>query len=581
MFGRKKKKYNRHVTVRLAVGILITLFLVQLIAFGANSIGILTTLIVGDGSNVSNIDSFIREKIDAGVFEEALRNKEKPDLMEKQEAALNGYAYALKSMVNRIVIACEADDGYYVLSDISPIGGSGQGFLEKLEGLEPGSLDDILDRSDASGEEQDGLVKTLNLMDSKTGVIADKLIRSSPGQNNLSSMILVPGVISETADGDRIIYFLLFDPTGISDYSIIGILMVAAETIVSTLLIVSVLVVWINRRVASPLKKIRNSAVDFISQTKGSKEPDDWNYQAPKIKTRDEIQELGDSVENMANEIKWSVKQILAAAKDKERVGIELELAAGIQKSMLPGTFPAFPDRKDFDIYASMDPAREVGGDFYDFFLVDETHLYMVIADVSGKGIPASLFMMSSQLIINSFARAGNSPAEILAKANDRIEDNNRQNMFVTAWVGILDLETGILKAANAGHEYPAVRTASEGFALLKDKHGFVLGEMDGMKYREYEIALEPGDAVFVYTDGVAEANNEAQEMFGTKRVIDVLNTVRDSAPKEILTAMTAAVTRHMGKAEQFDDATMLCVKYLGRESCPTETEDASAGAAE
>ncbi len=567
--------------MRLAVGILITLFLVQLIAFGANSIGILTTLIVGDGSNVSNISSFIREKIDAGVFEEALRNKEKPDLMEKQEAALNGYAYALKSMVNRIVIACEADDGYYVLSDISPIGGSGQGFLEKLEGLEPGSLDGILDRSDASEEEQDGLVKTLNLMDSKTGVIADKLIRSSPGQNNLSSMILFPGVISETADGDRIIYFLLFDPTGISDYSIIGILMVATVTIVSTLLIMIVLVFWINRRVASPLKKIRNSAVDFISQTKGSKEPDDWNYQAPKIKTRDEIQELGDSVENMANEIKWSVKQILAATKDKERVGIELELAAGIQKSMLPGTFPAFPDRKDFDIYASMDPAREVGGDFYDYFLVDETHLYMVIADVSGKGIPASLFMMSSQLIINSFARAGNSPAEILAKANDRIEDNNRQNMFVTAWVGILDLETGILKAANAGHEYPAVRTASEGFALLKDKHGFVLGEMDGMKYREYEIALEPGDAVFVYTDGVAEANNEAQEMFGTKRVIDVLNTVRDSAPKEILTAMTAAVTRHMGKAEQFDDATMLCVKYLGRESCPTETEDASVGAAE
>lgn len=564
MFGRKKKKYNRHVTVRLAVGILITLFLVQLIAFGANSVGLVTTLLVGDGSNVTNIGTFIREKIGAEVYEEAFRDKEKTDELKKQEAALNGYAYALKSMVNRIVVACETGDGYYVLSDISPSAEPGQGFLEKLEGLEPGSLDGILNRNGVRGEEQERIINALSLMNSEESSLAGEMSRSLVDEVKKYTTVLISDVISETSDGNRIIYVLLFDPTGAIDYSIIGIVMVAGVTILSSLLIVLVLVFWINRRIASPLKKIKKSAVEFIDQTKNSKDPDDWNYQAPKIKTRDEIQELGDSVENMANEIKWSVEQILAAAKDKERVGVELELAAGIQNSMLPSTFPAFPDRKDFDIYASMDPAREVGGDFYDFFLVDDTHLYMVIADVSGKGIPASLFMMSSQLIIDSFAREGHSPAEILARANDRIEDNNQQNMFVTAWVGILDLTTGILKAANAGHEYPAVKTSSEGFVLLKDRHGFVLGEMDGMKYHEYEIALKPGDAVFVYTDGVAEANNEAEEMFGTQRVIDVLNSVKDSAPKEILTAMTEALGRYVGEAEQFDDATMLCIKYFG-----------------
>lgn len=204
-----------------------------------------------------------------------------------------------------------------------------------------------------------------------------------------------------------------------------------------------------------------------------------------------------------------------------------------------------------------------MGGDFYDFFLIDDDHLGLIIADVSGKGIPAALYMMISKTILQNFAKMGNSPAEVLEKANESLCAESRTEMFVTTWVGILELSTGKMTCANAGHEYPVVCRNGQ-FDLMKDKHGFVLGGMEGMKYRDYEIRLEKGDKIFVYTDGVPEATNAEQVLFGADRMVETLNRNAEASPVEILRSMRRAVDAFVGSAEQFDDLTMLCLEYRG-----------------
>ena len=244
------------------------------------------------------------------------------------------------------------------------------------------------------------------------------------------------------------------------------------------------------------------------------------------------------------------------------RIEYELNLANAIQTDMLPNIFPAFPERNEFDLYASMAPAKEVGGDFYDYFLIDDDHLCMVIADVSGKGVPAALFMMASKIIIANNAKMNKSPAQILTDTNEAICSNNREEMFVTVWLGILEISTGKLTAANAGHEYPAIRSPGGRYELYKDKHGFVIGGMSGAKYREYEIILEPGSELFLYTDGVPEATDSNGNMFGTERMLEALNEVSSSGPSSKLYRVKEAVKEYVKDAEQFDDLTMLCVEY-------------------
>ena len=249
---------------------------------------------------------------------------------------------------------------------------------------------------------------------------------------------------------------------------------------------------------------------------------------------------------------------------ESSRIETELNMASSIQADMLPSIYPAFPERPEFDIYASMEPAKEVGGDFYDFFLIDDDHLCMVMADVSGKGVPAALFMMASKIILANNAKLNKTPAQILTDTNDAICSNNREEMFVTVWLGILELSTGKLTAANAGHEYPVLRKADGRFELFRDKHGFVIGGMEGVRYKEYEIMLEPGSKLFLYTDGVPEATNAGEELFGTARMIEALNEDVGAAPENILKHVRGAVDRFVKNAEQFDDLTMLCLEYRG-----------------
>ena len=249
---------------------------------------------------------------------------------------------------------------------------------------------------------------------------------------------------------------------------------------------------------------------------------------------------------------------------ERDRIVNELHTAGQIQSSMLPQDFPPFPDRKEFDLYAVMDPAREVGGDFYDFFLIDDDHLCLVIADVSGKGIPAALFMMISKVILQSFAAMSQSAADILTRVNEAICANNRMDMFVTVWLGILEISTGRLVAANAGHEYPVMKRSDGPYIMLKGKHGLAIGGMSGVKYREYDVTLGPGDRFFVYTDGVPEATNADNELFGTDRMLDALNADPDVSPRELLENVKKAVDDFVKDAEQFDDLTMLCIEYNG-----------------
>ncbi len=316
--------------------------------------------------------------------------------------------------------------------------------------------------------------------------------------------------------------------------------------------------------VLRPLKTIQKN-IRLYKQIKDSKAIAE---SLEEIRLRNEIGDLAEDVTELTAEMDDYTGRIELITAEKERISTEMSLAARIQAAMLPHIFPPFPDRFEFDIFASMDPAKEVGGDFYDFFLVDEDHLGIVIADVSGKGVPAALYMMASRILLHTRSMMGGSPGEILGKVNETICANNQEEMFVTVWIGILEISTGRLTAANAGHEYPVIQKTPGGpFELLKDKHGFVVGGMPGMKYKEYELQIVPGTKLFLYTDGVPEAADAENNMFGCDRMLAALNEDTDAAPRQVLENVRASVDAFVKDAEQFDDLTMLCLEYKGSRS--------------
>ena len=313
-------------------------------------------------------------------------------------------------------------------------------------------------------------------------------------------------------------------------------------------------IVFVRKIVINPVGRL----TDFTQEITRT---NDFENQRIKIKTGDEIESLSHAFNFMLSELENYIDNLSKVTAEKERIGAELDVARHIQASMLPSIFPPFPNRDEFDIYASMTPAKEVGGDFYDFFLVDEDPLAMVIADVSGKGVPAAMFMMISKTLLKSAAQSGLSPKAILEKVNNQLCENNDAEMFVTVWIGILEISTGKLVCANAGHEYPAIMRRGGSFELYKDKHGFVLAGMEGSKYREYELVLSAGDRLFVYTDGVAEATDSNNNLYGTDRMIDALNKAKDLSSRELLESLHKDIDSFVGLADQFDDITMLSIQ--------------------
>ena len=256
--------------------------------------------------------------------------------------------------------------------------------------------------------------------------------------------------------------------------------------------------------------------------------------------------------------------QKMQSEKEKERIGAELNVATQIQADMLPRIFPAFPERKEFDLYATMDPAKEVGGDFYDFFLVDDDHLGLVMADVSGKGVPAALFMVIAKTLIKNRALLGESPAVVLRNVNEQLCEGNEAELFVTVWLAVIEISTGKGIAANAGHEHPVIRRADGKYELVEYRHSPAVATMEGIRFREHEFELHPGDRLFVYTDGVPEATDANNELFGPERMLEALNRNVSAEPKELLASVREEIDTFVGAAPQFDDITMLGIHYYG-----------------
>ena len=273
------------------------------------------------------------------------------------------------------------------------------------------------------------------------------------------------------------------------------------------------------------------------------------------VRSNEEFASLSDDINTTVVTLKHYIAEAAA------RIDKELEFARQIQHSSLPCVFPPYPNRKDFSIYASMDTAREVGGDFYDFYLLGEDKLAFLIADVSGKGIPAAMFMMTAKTLIKDFAEGGIEVNEVFTRANEKLCEGNDAGMFVTAWMGILDVKTGCLQYADAGHNPPVIRKGGKAFAYLKTRPNFILAGMEGVKYRKHELYLEPGDELYLYTDGVTDAQNRDHQFFGEERLLASLNECQGLSVEQICKKVKADVDAFAGGADQFDDITMLCVR--------------------
>ena len=282
------------------------------------------------------------------------------------------------------------------------------------------------------------------------------------------------------------------------------------------------------------------------------------------ITTGDEVEELGKAFNKMTGQLKEYITNLATATAEKERIRTELDLASQIQADMLPDPTHMLNGYKEFALYARMTPAKEVGGDFYDFFMVDEDHLAFIVADVSGKGVPASLFMVVASTLLRTRIMAGGTLADIVTEVNDSLCAVNKNGMFVTAWIGVLTISTGILTYVNAGHNPPLIGNRKNGYRYIRERSGFVLAGMDGITYNQKQTRLEPDEMIFLYTDGVSEANNEAGELYGEERLLNHLNDSRQTKPDKLSESVWNDVQEFQGEAEQFDDITMLAVNYHG-----------------
>ena len=329
--------------------------------------------------------------------------------------------------------------------------------------------------------------------------------------------------------------------------------------LVIILVAIGVFYSFVKKRIVTPINTLRNVSKSMVQNLEKDETID------VSINTGDEIEELFDSFNEMFGDVKEYINKLSAVTAEKERISAELDVAKHIQASMLPCIFPAFPERKEIDIYATMEPAKEVGGDFYDFFMVDDRHLAIVMADVSGKGVPAALFMVIGKTLIKDHTTPGRDLGQVFTEVNQLLCESNSEELFITAFEGVLDLVTGEFVYVNAGHEMPFICKAGGDFEPYKIRAAFVLAGMDGIEYRAGSTVLNPGDKIFQYTDGVTEATNPNNELYGMERLGAILNKVKGGTPQEILPAVKRDIDEFVGEAPQFDDITMLCLEYKAK----------------
>ena len=340
--------------------------------------------------------------------------------------------------------------------------------------------------------------------------------------------------------------------------------LVALLAAVAVVFLIAFLMI-LRRKVIRPIDQLTQATGAFIQNNETELAAGTATVNVPEIRTGDEVEVLADSFRKMEEDMISYIRSFMEITAEKERIGAELNVATQIQADMLPRIFPAFPERREFDIYATMDPAKEVGGDFYDFFLVDEDHLAVVIADVSGKGVPAALFMVIAKTLIKNHAQNRDTPGAVFTQTNEQLCEGNDAGLFVTAWMGVLEISTGQFVYVNAGHNPPLLKRAGGQFEWLKSRPGFVLAGMEGIRYRENTLQLEPGDELYLYTDGVTEATNSSQELFGEERLQAALNEEPDLPVHKLLPKIKGCIDAFVGEAEQFDDITMLGLHYMER----------------
>ena len=327
------------------------------------------------------------------------------------------------------------------------------------------------------------------------------------------------------------------------------------------LLLLFLAVILIARSITGPLRAMA-AATEAVA---------DGNLDAelPPATSRDEVGKLTESFRSMKVSLKDHIRQVAEAAAERERIAGELAIARDIQMNILPAEFPPLPPRDRYELRALIEPAKEVGGDFYDFFPIDGNRLCFVVADVSGKGVPAALFMAVSMTLLKATARRGLPPEEILTRVNDELSRDNRVNMFVTVFCGIMDTGTGEVVFANAGHNHPLLLKKSGEVSFLKTVNGLALGVMEETLYRRETLLLEPGESLFLYTDGVTEAMNTADELFGDDRLRGELETLAGKGPDSIAAAVMERVKEFASGAPQSDDITVMAVQYKGRRGTP------------
>ncbi len=334
--------------------------------------------------------------------------------------------------------------------------------------------------------------------------------------------------------------------------------------VIVTLLICVGIVMSIKTKVIAPLKKLTDTAEMFVGQYELRSENHDENsiFEGVYDNKIEELYNLASSLHSMELEIRSYLRDIDRYSMERTKLDTELNLARKIQAGVLSTDFEPVKERAGADIFATMAPAKEVGGDFYDFFFTDDEHLCLVIADVSGKGVPAALFMMIAKALIKNRLKSGDSPSEALYHVNRQICEYNLGNMFVTVWVCMIDLSTGRAVDVNAGHEHPTLRHAGGEYEMIKYRHNPAIGVMEDTEYDEHEFTLNKGDMLFVYTDGLPEATDRKEEMFGSKRMLETLNRFKEESPKGLLIEIRNTVGDFVGDREPFDDLTMMALEW-------------------
>ncbi|NCB05376.1 MAG: HAMP domain-containing protein, partial [Clostridia bacterium] len=332
------------------------------------------------------------------------------------------------------------------------------------------------------------------------------------------------------------------------------------RTILTSVLTVGALVaiylLYLQRRLVSPLRNLTASVASYV------RAQDKPRYVPADIHTHDEVETLSDAFSQMAEDMREYIDHLRAATAEKQRIQTELDVARDIQLSMLPNVFPPFPECDEFSIYATIDPAKEVGGDFYDFYRLDENRLCFLIADVSGKGVPAALFMMIARALLKNEMQEGGTPAEVMETVNGQLCEGNEQSMFVTALVMVLDTKAHTLRYVNAGHNPPLLRRAGGSFEYMSLRRSPPLAVVPGKKYEGVTIPFASGDTLFLYTDGVTEALNPREELYGEERLRAALNeSAGDAEPTGLIGDVTRALAQYVQGATQADDITMLAVK--------------------